>query len=204
MKPKKNNSALWIGGGIALLTAAFFYFTTRNRKEARQLDELTDDLDDYETAQAVTLKNLMGVSKNFGVWTTNGEVVTYPSGANIKILNIMLAVVDWSQLQKKFRALCNGEFTLIDALNRALTDDDFARAISYAKAKKVVTDKPFTYAGKTYPEDTVLGAYTGMGTNLVGNSTYKTINEIRSNNYINTDYTEIIIDVPADMANLED
>lgn len=198
---KKSNTGLWIGLAVLVAGAGLWlYYRNAGKREAKKEDEITEDLDDFETAQAVELKGLIGASKTLGVWTTNGEIITASTKAHIKILNVMLAVVDWPKLQKKFRALCDGEFTLTDALNKCLTDADYQQALKFAAAKKVVTTTTYQ-RGKTYPANTVMGVLNGEGKNMIGNKTYLTINEITTN-WNGTEDTEVIIDVPQDMAKI--
>lgn len=161
---------------LALGTAIYFTVKNKDKKDAKKENKTSEDINDYETEQAIKLKNLLGVSQNLGTWTTNGEIITQSSGANIKVLNIMLSVVNWSKLQQKFMSLCGNEFTLLQALTKALYDDDFDRAINYAKAKKVVTTQKTT----SFPANTVLGAYINSVT-MLGNKSYTIINAIAEN-----------------------
>lgn len=203
MVENKSNTGLWIAGGFLLLAGgALLYFKNKAKKDAQQQDTISEDIDDYETQQALKLKGLLGVSKDVMGWTTNGEIGTYFNAqTHVKILNEMLAVVDWSDLQKKFRALCNGEYTLVNALNSALTDNDYKKAIEYAAAKKAVTNQTYRTGNKTFPANTILGAIVGEGTNLIGNKTYKVINEVTSADGYHD--AEVIVDVPQDMVNVE-
>lgn len=203
MSGNKSNTGLLIAGGFLLLAGgALLYFKNKAKKDAQQQDSISEDIDDYETQQAIKLKGLLGVSKGAFGWTTNGEVGTYFNAqTHVKILNEMLAVVDWSDLQKKFRALCNGEYTLVNALNSALTDNDYKKAIEYAAAKKAVTNQTYRAGNKTFPANTILGAIVGEGMNLIGNKTYKVINEVTSADGYHD--TEVIVDVPQDMVNVE-
>ena len=162
---------------LALGTAIYFTVKNKDKKDAKKETKTSEDLNDYETEQAIKLKNLLGVSQNLGTWTTNGELITQSTGANIKTLNIMLSVVNWSKLQQKFMSLCAGEFTLLQALTKALYDDDFDRAINYAKAKKVVTTQKTT----SFAANTILGAYINSGTDNLGNKSYTIINAIAEN-----------------------
>ena len=203
MAENKSNTGLWIAGGFLVLAGgALLYFKNKAKKDAQQQDSISEDIDDYETQQALKLKGLLGVSKGVMGWTTNGEIGTYFNAqTHVKILNEMLAVVDWSDLQKKFRALCNGEYTLANALNSALTDNDYKKAIEYAAAKKAVTNQTYRTGNKTFPANTILGAIVGEGMNLIGNKTYKVINEVTSADGYHD--TEVIVDVPQDMVNVE-
>jgi len=204
MAENKSNTGLWIAGGFLVLAGgALLYFKNKAKKDAQQQDSISEDIDDYETQQAIKLKGLLGVSKGAFGWTTNGEIGTYFNAqTHVKILNEMLAVVDWSDLQKKFRALCNGEYTLVNALNSALTDNDYKKAIEYAAAKKAVTNQTYRPGGgKAFPANTILGAIVGDGVNMIGNKTYKVINEVTSADGYHD--TEVIIDVPQDMVNVE-
>ena len=203
MAENKSNTGLWIAGGFLVLAGgALLYFKNKAKKDAQQQDSISEDIDDYETQQAIKLKGLLGVSKGITGWTTNGEIGTYFNAqTHVKILNEMLAVVDWSDLQKKFRALCNGEYTLVNALNSALTDNDYKKAIEYAAAKKAVTNQTYRTGNKTFPANTILGAIVGEGMNLIGNKTYKVINEVTSADGYHD--TEVIVDVPQDMVNVE-
>lgn len=203
MSGNKSNTGLLIAGGFLVLAGgALLYFKNKAKKDAQQQDSISEDIDDYETQQAIKLKGLLGVSKGVMGWTTNGEIGTYFNAqTHVKILNEMLAVVDWSDLQKKFRALCNGEYTLVNALNSALTDNDYKKAIEYAAAKKAVTNKIYRTGNKTFPANTILGAIVGEGMNLIGNKTYKVINEVTSADGYHD--TEVIVDVPQDMVNVE-
>lgn len=203
MAENKSNTGLWIAGGFLVLAGGvLLYFKNKAKKDAQQQDSISEDIDDYETQQAIKLKGLLGVSKGAFGWTTNGEVGTYFNAqTHVKILNEMLAVVDWSDLQKKFRALCNGEYTLVNALNSALTDNDYKKAIEYAAAKKAVTNQTYRTGNKTFPANTILGAIVGEGMNLIGNKTYKVINEVTSADGYHD--TEVIVDVPQDMVNVE-
>lgn len=203
MAENKSNTGLWIAGGFLVLAGgALLYFKNKAKKDAQQQDSISEDIDDYETQQAIKLKGLLGVSKGAFGWTTNGEIGTYFNAqTHVKILNEMLAVVDWSDLQKKFRALCNGEYTLVNALNSALTDNDYKKAIEYAAAKKAVTNQTYRTGNKTFPANTILGAIVGEGANIIGNKTYKVINEVTSADGYHD--TEVIVDVPQDMVNVE-
>lgn len=198
----RGNTALWLVLALVASGAGvWWYFSRKAKKEAKELDEIAEDIDDFETAQALELKGLIGASKTPVLgWTTNGEAVTYATKAHIKILNVMLAVVDWKELQKKFRALCNNEFTLTEALNKCLSDEDYQHALRFAAAPKVVTTTTYR-RGTTYPANTVLGVLAGEGQNLVGNKTYLTINEIETN-WSGTEDSEKIIDVPQDMSKI--
>ena len=199
---KSNTGLLIVGGFLVLAGGALLYFKNKAKKDAQQQDTISEDIDDYETQQAIKLKGLLGVSKGVFGWTTNGEIGTYFNAqTHVKILNEMLAVVDWSDLQKKFRALCNGEYTLVNALNSALTDNDYKKAIEYAAAKKAVTNQTYRAGNKTFPANTILGAIVGEGMNLIGNKTYKVINEVTSGDGYHD--TEVIVDVPQDMVNVE-
>ena len=169
---------------LALGTAIYFTVKNKDKKDAKKENKTSEDINDYETEQAIKLKNLLGVSQNLGTWTTNGEIITAATKANIKVLNIMLSVVNWSKLQQKFMSLCANEFTLLQALTKALYDDDFDRAIQYAKAKKVVTTKEVTTPTVnftntvTFAANTVIGAYDGDTITIVGNKAYAVINQV--------------------------
>ncbi len=203
MAENKSNTGLWIAGGFLVLAGGMLlYFKNKSKKDAQQQDAISEDIDDYDTQQALKLKGLLGVSKGVMGWTTNGEIGTYFNAqTHVKILNEMLAVVDWSDLQKKFRALCNGEYTLVNALNSTLTDNDYNKAIEYAAAKKAVTNQTYRTGNKTFPANTILGAIVGDGVNIIGNKTYKVINEVTSADGYHD--TEVIIDVPQDMVNIK-
>lgn len=169
---------------LALGTAIYFTVKNKDKKDAKKENKTSEDINDYETEQAIKLKNLLGVSQNLGTWTTNGEIITAATKANIKVLNIMLSVVNWSKLQQKFMSLCANEFTLLQALTKALYDDDFDRAIQYAKAKKVVTTKEVTTPTVNFTNtvsfapNTVIGAYDGDTITIVGYKAYTVINQV--------------------------
>ena len=135
----KNNNNWWLWIGIAVASIAAIKLWPKSKvKQTKEQNKETENITDYETEQAIKIKNLLGVTKNFGVWTTNGEIITAESKANIKLLNLMLTVINWSKLQRRFSELCNNELTLLDALTKGLYDSDFNKAIDFAKAKKVI------------------------------------------------------------------
>ena len=195
----KSNTGLWLAlAALAAGTGLFFYFKNKDKREAKRTDEASEDISNFETAQALELKGVLGASKTFGTWTTNGEIVTYSTAAHVKILNIMLAVVDWKELQKKFRELCDGEFTLTDALNKALSDNDYKKAIEYARAKKVVTTAEIKINDKTQPENTILGVLKGEE-----GDRYLVINEIKTTWGGLGDDGEVVIKIPQMVARLQ-
>lgn len=194
MEKKENKWWLWIGIAIASI-AAIKLWPKSKVKQTKEQNKETENITDFETEQAIKIKNLLGVTKNFGVWTTNGELITAESKANIKLLNLMLTVINWSKLQRRFSELCNNELTLLDALTKGLYDSDFNKAIDFAKAKKVITTKEFNYTIK-YPTNTILGVYDGDTYTQLGYAAYKTIIAINNDESIRR------IVVPVDSARL--
>lgn len=197
----KNKTPWWAWLVLLALPVAAWGAWRIIRNPAKAINKATEDLADYENSQAILLKNLMGVTKTAGIWHTVSEIGIYPSKTHVKILNVMLSVVDWPKLQKKFLALCDNQYTLIDALTAALTDADFQKAIEFAGARKVVTIAAIQRGAVTYQPNTVLGVLYSEGVNFIGNKTYNVINEITTN-WNRSEDEEIIIDVPQDMCKL--
>lgn len=197
----KNKTPWWAWFMLLTLSIAAWGAWRIMRNPAKAINKATEDLADYENSQAILLKNLMGVTKTAGIWHTVSEIGIYPSKTHVKILNVMLSVVDWPKLQNKFLALCDNQYTLIDALTAALTDADFQKAIEFAGARKVVTIAAIQRGTVTYQPNTVLGVLYSEGVNFIGNKTYNVINEITTN-WNGSEDEEIIIDVPQDMCKL--
>lgn len=134
-----------IGGGLAALAAYLFSKKNETKKDTKNQDKTTEDLSDLETQQALQLKSLLNPEKNIIIgWTTNNlkSRADYPKVA--EILNTILNITNWSKVQKKFLALCNNEFTLLNALQSALTVDLYNKAVKLAGAKKLVTNQDIT------------------------------------------------------------
>ena len=134
-----------IGGGLAALAAYLFSKKNETKKDTKNQDKTTEDLSDLETQQALQLKSLLNPEKNIVIgWTTNNlkSRADYPKVA--EILNTILNITNWSKVQKKFLALCNNEFTLLNALQSALTVDLYNKAVKLAGAKKLVTNQDIT------------------------------------------------------------
>lgn len=134
-----------IGGGLAALAAYLFSKKNETKKDTKNQDKTTEDLSDLETQQALQLKSLLNPEKNIVIgWTTNNlkSRADYPKVA--EILNTILNITNWSKVQKKFLALCNNEFTLLNALQSALTVDLYNKAVKLAGVKKLVTNQDIT------------------------------------------------------------
>lgn len=134
-----------IGGGLAALAAYLFSKKNETKKDTKNQDKTTEDLSDLETQQALQLKSLLNPEKNIIIgWTTNNlkSRADYPKVA--EILNTILNITNWSKVQKKFLALCNNEFTLLNALQSALPVDLYNKAVKLAGAKKLVTNQDIT------------------------------------------------------------
>lgn len=134
-----------IGGGLAALAAYLFSKKNETKKDTKNQDKTTEDLSDLETQQALQLKSLLNPEKNIIIgWTTNNfkSRADYPKVS--EILNTILNITNWSKVQKKFLALCNNEFTLLNALQSALTVDLYNKAVKLAGAKKLVTNQDIT------------------------------------------------------------
>lgn len=134
-----------IGGGLAALAAYLFSKKNETKKDTKNQDKTTEDLSNLETQQALQLKSLLNPEKNIIIgWTTNNlkSRADYPKVA--EILNTILNITNWSMVQKKFLALCNNEFTLLNALQSALPVDLYNKAVKLAGAKKLVTNQDIT------------------------------------------------------------
>ena len=189
-----DTKVLLIGGGLAALALYLFKKKNEDKNNAKNSDNETADLTDKETQQALQIQAIIEPFQMLGQWTTKN---LYGSTADsAKLLNILLECTDWAKLQKKFRALCNNEYTLNSALQSALPDDYFKKAIEIAAAKKVVTTKSCTaylYEGsntlattKNFQANTILGA-------LKSKTAYQTffINGFKSSGAVITDLVEV-------------
>lgn len=191
-----DSKILLIGGGLAALAIYLFKKKNEDKNNARGSDRATEDISDKETQQALQLQSLLEPYKTVvnGWSTTNLYGRTAESA---KVLNILLECTNWSKLQTKFRALCDNEYTLSAALQSALPDDYYKKAIEIAAAKKVVTVKKCTaylYEGsataatqKEFAANTIIGA-------LKSQTAYQTyfINGYKANGTIITDLIEVI------------
>lgn len=179
MAANKTNTGLWLGLGLlGFLTAAFFYVKNKDRKETQNSDRTTEDIADRETAQALQLFNMLGVTNMPGIgW----RLATFHNIPEEQVLNLLLSVTDWKKLQEKFRGLCNNEYSLTKALSDGLNADEYRRALQYAGAQKVVTtlDTSIGISGDnvvhyvSVPAGTLVGALTGDG-----GQTYSFINAV--------------------------
>lgn len=193
---------LLIGG--ALLIGGIYLFKKKNEDEnnAKDSDKSTADLTDPATQKALYLKSLLkpytdtdgfvpGLTKK--VWKTDRA----SDGTIVKILNALLEVTTWAGIQKKFRALCDGEYTLLSSLQAALPDKWYKKAIEIAAAKKVITTKNVTVTlrdsesmtgivTKNFNANTIIGALTNTDSNE-----YRFINGYRDNGIVRQDIEEI-------------
>lgn len=195
-----DNSKGWLVGlsAVALGAGIFFYFKNRGKKETEQENKAISDLTtSTETEQAALLKKYLNVTDSALLGWSAGS--PYRNNAQ-EALRVCLQITNWNEVGKKFSALCDNKYTLNKALQDGLNDERYTKAIQFAKAKKVVTTMPFTYAGHTFPAGTIMGSLAGEGVNMLGNKVYNTVNDYTANTF--SDDTELIIPVPQDMAKL--
>lgn len=187
---------LLIGGGLGLLALYLFRKKNEDENNAKNADKTTADLTDPATQKALELKSLLNPKKE-GVINLTWETPTASDGTIVKILNALLEVTDWAAIQKQFRNLCDGEYTLLNSLQAALPSDWYKKAVEIAAAKKVVTKKNATVilrdskatAGvitKNFNTNTLIGALTATG-----GGEYRFINGYRDNGIIRQDIEEI-------------
>ena len=186
-KNKSNTTGLLLAGGALLLAGgALLYFKNRNKKETTSETKAIEDIGNNPAAQqAAALYKYLGVTSTFGKYSawaySNDEYGVY---------NTCLEVTNIKALSQKFAQLCNSSFSLNDAMTGGLYDSQYALAMQYLRAKKVVTTKetPITLSGgtalgiqtKTIPANTVLGAYistTTLTTNGTSAQYYRFVNE---------------------------
>lgn len=151
----------------ALGFGAIMIFKNREQNTARRVDQLTDDLTNEDTRIALDLQQIMSPYEVLGIgWTTRVNKSEYDKAADI--LNTLLRVTDWQKVKTDFRNLCNGVYTLNEALQSSLNTDNYNLALNIAGAKKVITTEEVTAIyitpenrtySRTYAPNTLLGAY---------------------------------------------
>lgn len=151
----------------ALGFGAVMLLQNRQRNTARRVDEITDDLSDDDTRIALDLQQIMSPYEVVGFgWTTRVNKSEYDKAADI--LNTLLRVTNWTKVKNDFRNLCNGVYTLNEALQSSLNTDNYNLALNVASAKKVITTQDtaaiyITDDNKTYQRyyaaNTLLGAF---------------------------------------------
>lgn len=206
-----NAKFLLIGG--ALLIGGIYLFKKKNEDEnnAKDSDKTTEDLSNPATQKALYLKSLLnpyktteGIVTVKTVWKTNSA----NDGTIVKILNALLDVTAWTTIQSKFRALCDGEYTLLSSLQAALPDKWYKKAIEIAAAQKVITTKNVTVTlrdseamtgivTKNFNANTIIGALTSTNSNE-----YRFINGYRDNGIVRQDIEEITGIIYANSAKL--
>ena len=159
----------------ALGFGAVMLLQNRQRNTARRVDEITDDLSNDDTRIALDLQQIMSPYEILGLgWTTRVNKSEYDKAADI--LNTLLRVTDWQSVKTDFRNLCNGIYTLNEALQSSLNTDNYNLALNIAGAKKVITTEEVTaiYIDsnnnkymRTYAPNTLLGAFMQQNGNFV-------------------------------------
>lgn len=159
----------------ALGFGAIMIFKNREQNTARRVDQLTDDLTNEDTRIALDLQQIMSPYEVLGIgWTTRVNKSEYDKAADI--LNTLLRVTDWQKVKTDFRNLCNGVYTLNEALQSSLNTDNYNLALNIAGAKKVITTEEVTaiYIDsnnnthvRTYAPNTLLGAFKQQNGNFV-------------------------------------
>ena len=158
---------LLVGGGLVLAAGYLYYRTRTNQSDTNKADNATADIDDPVTQQALKLYNALGVERS--AITNNYGLAVFHNIPEEYVLNLMLEVTDWTALQKKFKNLCNNEYSLVKALSDGLTAEEYNLAIKYASAKKVVTTTAtnvtlydvMPFRTVSVAADSLIGAYTG-------------------------------------------
>lgn len=204
---------LLIGGGLGLLALYLFKKKNEDENNAKDSDKSTADLTDPATQKALYLKSLLkpypdtngfvpGLTKK--VWKTDSA----NDGTIVKILNALLEVTEWAAIQNKFRALCDGEYTLLSSLQAALPDKWYRKAIEIAAVQKVTTTKKATVIlrdsksttgieTKNFNANTLIGALTATS-----GGEYRFINGYRDNGIIRQDIEEITGSIATTFAKL--
>lgn len=151
----------------ALGFGAIMIWKNKEQNTARRVDQITDDLTNEETRIALDLQQIMSPYEIVGLgWTTRVNKSEYDKAADI--LNTLLRVTDWQKVKTDFRNLCNGVYTLNEALQSSLNTDNYNLALNIASAKKVITTQDtaaiyITDDNKTYQRyyaaNTLLGAF---------------------------------------------
>lgn len=127
-----------IFGGV-LLTAILIYKNSE-RRAAENNDAVSDDLSDHDARIALEFYQIMAPTNITGVgWTTQVYKSDFEKAA--LLLNTCLKVTDFNATKEKFRQLCDGTYTLSNALASSLRTDFYNSALDLAAAKKVITTK---------------------------------------------------------------
>lgn len=152
--------SLAAGGIIGLLI-----FLNRNNNTKKTKDSNNETADFSATAQQAAL-----FYELFGVTRLGGTAFATPiisSNTVNRVMWLARNIENWSELQKKFTALCGGHYTILEAAGTALSSakyKEFIDTVNQAQQhKKLYAVKKGTFGAKTFQPGDYMGRANKVG-----------------------------------------